>query len=341
VLVFIARRLLMLPLVLFGVTVLITGIMQLLTPAQRAAAYVVSDQQANQIPLIIQQYGLDQPWHIQYVRWIRNVFEGNLGYSRTTNEPVLTTLIRRFPTSAEIALLAFFPVIGVGIWFGTAAALQRDRLVDQIVRVVSVVGWSIPTFVLGIWLLVIFYGLLGWFSPGRLSTPFVIEMAQGGFRRVTGFMTVDSLINGRWDIFVDAVRHLVLPVLTLSTVLSAQIMRVMRSSMLDTLGEDYVRTAKAKGLPKRQVELKHARRNALIPVVTLSGFVFVGLINGVVITETVYNIPGLGSWAASAALSLDIASVLGFAMFTALAAVLANLSVDILYGILDPRIRYS
>lgn len=338
---FIARRLLMLPLVFFGVTIIIVLLMQLLSPAQRAAAYIRSDNQANQIPQIIQQYRLDDPWYIQYGLWLGRLADGDLGYSRTTNEPVLTTLQKRFPTTAELALFAILPVVGVGIWLGTAAALNRDGVVDQVVRVLSIFGWSIPTFVMGIWLLVIFYGLLGWFEPGRVSTEFTIQMATQGFQRYTGMLVLDSMLNGRFDIALDAFRHLILPTITLATVQSAQIMRVMRSSLLDALSEDYVRTARAKGLPQKVVDQKHARRNALIPVITLSGFVLIGLINGVVITETIFNYPGLGQWAAQAALSLDYASVLGFAVFTAIIVVFANLLVDVLYGLVDPRIRYG
>ncbi|NLG09771.1 MAG: ABC transporter permease [Deinococcales bacterium] len=339
---FIVRRLLLLPVVFVGVTLAIVLLMQLLTPYQRAAAYVQSEQQIRQIPAIIEQFGLEDPWYMQYGRWLGQVFEGNLGYSRTSREPVLTTLQRRFPVTLELALIAIIPVLGVGITMGTAAALNRDRFFDQFTRVVSVIGWSLPTFVLGIWLLVIFYGWLGWFQPGRISTRFAVELAgASGFTSYTRMLTIDSLLNGRLDIFLDALKHMVLPVVTLAVVQSAQIMRVMRSSLLDALGQDYVRTARAKGLPDRVVTRKHARRNALIPVITLSGFVLIGLINGVVITETIFNYPGLGQWAAAAATNLDYASVLGFAIFTAMMVVFANLLVDVLYGIVDPRIRYE
>jgi len=339
---FIVRRLLLLPVVFVGVTLAIVLLMQLLTPYQRAAAYVQSEQQIRQIPAIIEQFGLEDPWYMQYGRWLGQVFEGNLGYSRTSREPVLTTLQRRFPVTLELALIAIIPVLGVGITMGTAAALNRDRFFDQFTRVVSVIGWSLPTFVLGIWLLVIFYGWLGWFQPGRISTRFAVELAgASGFTSYTRMLTIDSLLNGRLDIFLDALKHMVLPVVTLAVVQSAQIMRVMRSSLLDALGQDYVRTARAKWLPDRVVTRKHARRNALIPVITLSGFVLIGLINGVVITETIFNYPGLGQWAAAAATNLDYASVLGFAIFTAMMVVFANLLVDVLYGIVDPRIRYE
>ncbi|HEX7005171.1 MAG TPA: ABC transporter permease [Trueperaceae bacterium] len=341
-LIFVIRRLLFLPVVFLGVTLFIVLLMQLLTPYQRAAAFVQNEQQARNIPAIIEQYGLTDPWYMQYGRWLSELLQGNLGYSRTTSQPVLETIQTRFPPTLELALFAIMPIIGVGIWLGTAAALNRDRFVDQLTRVISIVGWSLPTFVLGIWLLVIFYGGLGWFEPGRVSTRYVVELAGGGgFDRYTGMMTIDALLNGRLDVFWDAFMHLVLPVITLATVSSAQIMRVMRSSLLEVLSQDYVRTARAKGLEERVVNNKHARRNALIPVITLSGFVLIGLINGVVVTETIFNYPGLGQWAAQAAVNLDYAAVLGFAVFTAVAVVLANLLVDLLYGIVDPRIRYD
>lgn len=342
-LVFIARRVLFLPVVFIGVTLAIVLLMQLLTPYQRAAAFVQSEQQIRQIDSIIEQYGLTDPWYQQYYRWMSEVFQGNLGFSRTTNEPVLTTLRNRFPATLELAILAIIPVIGVGIWLGTAAALNRDKIIDQVTRVMSIIGWSLPTFVLGIWLLVIFYGALGWFQPGRISTTYLVEIAgtRSGFTHYTRMLSLDALLNGRFDIFLDALKHLVLPVITLAVVQSAQIMRVMRSSLLDALGKDYVRTARSKGLPERVVSHKHARRNALIPVITLAGFTLVGLINGVVITETIFNFPGLGQWAASSAINLDYAAVMGFALFTALMVVLANLLVDVLYGVIDPRIRYD
>lgn len=342
-LVFITRRLLLLPVVFVGVTLAIVLLMQLLSPAQRAAAYIQSEQQINKIDSIIEQFGLRDPWYQQYGRWLGQVFQGNLGYSRTSREPVMTTLVKRFPITLELAILAIVPVIGIGIAMGTAAALNRDKFLDQLTRVLSIVGWSLPTFVLGIWLLVIFYGWLGWFQPGMISTATELSIygANSGFQTYTRMLLIDSILNWRWDVFWDHLKHMILPVVTLSVVQSAQIMRVMRSSLLDALGRDYVRTARAKGLQERIVTHKHARRNALIPVITLSGFVLIGLVNGVVITETIFNYRGLGQWAAASAVNLDYASVLGFAVFTAMMVVLANLLVDILYGIVDPRIRYE
>jgi len=342
---FIIRRLLFLPVVFVGVTLGIVLLMQLLSPTQRAASYISSEAQLRNIEAIIEQHHLNDPWYEQYWAWLQAASRGNFGYSKVARLPVLDAIRARFPSTAELAFAAMLPVIGIGIWLGTAAALNRDRLIDQVVRVLSILGWSLPTFVLGIWLLVVFYGGLNWFAPGQINSQHAIDLANGvadgTFHRFTGFLTLDSLLNGRFDIFLDVLKHLVLPVVTLAAVSGAQIMRVMRSSLLDALGQDYVRTARAKGLPESVVNHKHARRNALIPVLTLSGFTIIGLLNGLVITETIYNYPGMGLFIATAATQLDYPAVLGSAVFTAIIVVLANLVVDVLYGLVDPRIRYA
>jgi len=342
---FIIRRLFFLPLVFVGVTLGIVLLMQLLSPTQRAASYVTSPQQLANVEAIIKRYHLDDPWYVQYWTWLTQAAHGNFGYSKVAKMPVLRAIRERFPSTLELALAALIPVVGVGIWLGTAAALNRDKLIDQVTRVMSIFGWSLPTFVLGIWLLVIFYGALNWFTPGQITGKHAIELANevanGTFHRYTHFLTIDSLLNRRFDFFLDDVKHLVLPVITLAAVSSAQIMRVMRSSLLDALGQDYVRTARSKGLAATVVNRKHARKNALIPVLTLSGFTIIGLLNGVVITETIFNYPGMGSFIANAATQLDYSSVLAAAVFTAIIVVLANLVVDVLYGFIDPRIRYN
>ncbi len=342
---FVFRRILYLPLVFFGVTLIIVLLMQLLTPAERASTFITSPAQLQNLDAVIKQYGLDKPWYDQYWKWIDHAFHGNMGYSRVAKMSVVDALKTTVPRTVVLALAALFPIVGVGIWMGTAAALNRDKVVDQISRVLAIVGWSLPTFVLGIWLLVIFYGGLDWFQPGQITPDHTILLANmqvnGTFHNFTGFLVLDALLNGRLGIFLDVVWHLVLPVITLSAVTSAQIMRVMRSSLLDALGQDYVRTARSKGLPQRVVNIKHARRNALIPVLTLSGFTIILLFNGVVITETVFSYPGMGQWLADAAINLDYSSVLGGAVFTAIVVVLANLVVDTLYALVDPRIRYT
>ena len=338
---FIVRRLLTLPLTLWVITAIIFALLQFLSPTKRAATFVQSEQQAQNIERIITQYGLDKPFYIQYGIWLREALKGNLGYSRTSNELVITTIKKRLPASVELALYAILPVIGIGFWLGTTAALNRNKLIDQLLRVMATLGWSLPVFLAAIWFLIIFYGGLGWFGIGRVSSKFITEIANGNISVPTGFMTIDAILNRRFDLLIDALLHLILPVITLVIVMNAQIMRVMRSSLLEALSQDYVRTAKAKGLSAKAVNLKHARRNALIPVITLSGLTIIGLFNGVIVTEVVFNYKGLGSWFVAAAANLDLPAVIGFALLTTFMVVLANLVVDILYIIIDPRIRYD
>jgi peptide/nickel transport system permease protein len=197
----------------------------------------------------------------------------------------------------------------------------------------------LPSFVWGLVILMLFYGSLNWFPPGRLSLDADLFVRAGQFQAYTGLMTLDALLNGQLWIFFDALRHLAGPALTLTMVSIALLVRVMRSSMLEVLNQDYVRTARAKGLDEPVVNTKHARRNALIPVITLSSLTIVGLLGGVVITETIFNFPGIGRWGAFAAQQLDIPGVTGFTMFVAALTVLGNLGSDILYALFDPRIR--
>ncbi|MDZ7800042.1 MAG: ABC transporter permease [Trueperaceae bacterium] len=338
---FIIRRLLALPVVLFAVSLVIVGLLQLLSPTQRASAFVTSPQQARNLDAVIEARGLDQPFPVQYWSWLTAVAEGNLGYSRTASMPVMEAIGRFLPATAELTLFSIIPVIGFGIWLGTQAALRRNTIVDQISRVIAIIGWSLPTFVFGIWILSWLYGGYGWFGIGRISNELQVAIAEGSIVQYTRFMTLDAILNGRWDMFVDALMHLVLPVVTLSAVVTAQIMRVMRGSLLEALSQDYVRTARAKGLEQRAINLKHARRNALIPVLTLSGLLIATLLNGTVVVETIFNYRGLGLWFATAAVQLDIPAVVGYGLVVAVIIVVVNLLVDIGYAVVDPRIRYD
>jgi dipeptide transport system permease protein len=338
---FIVRRLFLLPIVFFGTTFIIILLLQSLSPAQRAVAFVKSEAQLRNLDLIIKQYGLDKPAPVQYWNWLRELASGNLGFSKSVGEPVITAFKRRLPATVELAVLAFIPTILIGIWLGVVAALNRDRFLDQFSRTFTIFLLSLPAFVLALWLLTIFYSGLGWFGLGQVSNAHSLEIIRPDFQRYTGFLTLDSLLNGRFDILLDVLSHLVLPVVTLVAISSAQIVRVMRSSLLDTLSLDFVRTARAKGLDRSVVNRKHALRNAIIPIVTLASFTLVGLFNGVIITETIFVYPGIGSWIAKAALEFDVPTVLAGAVFTAITIVLANLLADILYAFVDPRIRYN
>lgn len=340
---YVLRRLLMLPFVLVGVSVLIFALLQLLSPFSRLAMYVNDPNQLKQGPEELQEMvealGLDDPIWVQYGRWLNEVLHGDLGWSESARQPVVRALVTRLPSTIELALFAVVPVIFGGIWLGKLTAVHQDKPLDHAGRVFAIVGWSFPTFVLGLLALFIFYGMLRWFPPGRLGIAASRIVNGASFRSYTGLLTIDAILNGSGFVLADALRHLIMPVVALAYLSWALIMRVMRSSMLEALRQDYVTTARAKGLRERVVINKHAKRNALLPVTTIAGTMFAGLMGGVVVTETVFNRPGLGSFAASAATQLDIPSVLGFVLFNGVVFVLVNLVVDVLYAYFDPRVR--
>jgi peptide/nickel transport system permease protein len=349
---YIIRRLLIIPVILIGVTLFIFAMLSMLTPYERAALYVQDIPKAQgAMDDIIKKYGLDDPIPLQYWRWLvgrrdpvsgkieGGVLRGDLGWSKVGKSTVSAVIARRLPATAELALWAAIPMIGIGIWLGVLSAVKHNKLPDQVLRVFSIVGWSIPTFVFGLIVLMVFYARLDWFPPGRLSDWAQRVVLSPGFNRYTNMNTIDALLNLRFDIFGDATRHLVLPVITLAYLNWAYMLRVTRSSMLDTLNQDYMTTARAKGLAENRIVRKHALPNALIPVITVGALLIIGLLNGVVITETVFNWPGMGSYLAEAALSLDVVSVLGITLISALILVGGNLLVDVLYGVVDPRIR--
>ena len=337
---YIIRRLLLLIPVLFGLAIFIFGITQFFSPFQRAALYVRSVKQLADLPAVIRLYGLDRPVPVQFVIWLQQVLAGNLGYSKIVSMPVGDAIWHFLPASLELAIFATPIIIFTGIFLGSKAAAHKDRPLDHGTRVIAIFGWSLPTFWLGLILMMLFYGYFrGFLPPGRLSTDIDILVKSAEFTRYTHINTIDAILNLNGRVLLDALRHLVLPVITLSVVNVAFIMRLMRSSMLESLGKGYILTARAKGLSERVVVNKHARRNALIPVITISGYLFAALANGVVITESIFNYKGLGWWAWQSAVHLDIPAILGFAMFNAVLFVLVNLVVDILYTRVDPRVR--
>ena len=289
---------------------------------------------AEDIAIIEKKYHLDEPDYVQYIYWLKGVLQGDMGYSHTAHIPVTKALVTKFAATFELAIVATFFAVIIGIGVGTKAAIKANSAFDQGTRVVSLVAVSIPVFWLGLILIWLFYLKLGWLPPsGRMDKQF-LEVP-----RPTGFLTIDSLLNLNFDMFVDVVKHLILPAITLTFASTALIVRMMRASMLEVLGAEYVRTARSKGLPERVVIRKHARRNALIPTTTVIGLSFGGLLGGAVLTETVFSWNGLGWWSARAALNLDTAGIMGFTLLTATIYVLANLTVDLLYAYLDPRVR--
>lgn len=350
---YIIRRLLVMPVILVGVSLLIFAMLQILGPVERSALYV-RDFPKNDaaVEAIIRRYGLDDPFPVQYWHWlvgqkdpetgetVGGVLRGDLGFSRTGREPVADLLLRRTPVSLELAIWSAFPIVIIGVWMGVIAALNHNKIIDQVVRVFAIIGYSFPTFVFGLLMLLFFYAQRQWFPPGRLSTDYALIISNPDlFTTYTGMHSFDALLNLRFDVFIDSLRHLVLPVITLSYLSWALLLKVTRSSMLEALRQDYITTARSKGLAERTVINRHVLKNALIPVATVAGTTVAFLLNGVVITETIFNINGLGSAAAEAAVSLDVLTMLGYALFTAVLFIVVNLIVDITYGFLDPRVR--
>jgi len=332
---FVARRVLVTAPVLFLVT-LLGFVLTYLIPADPLAMVLSERAMAN--PEIVRAYrtrwGLDQPPHRRYLTYVGNLLRGDLGTSIATQQPVLDDLKAFVPATVELAVAAVAVAVVVGLPLGVLAAVRRDRTADHVARVGSLVGVSVPVFWLGLLALAVFYYRLRLApGPGRLDPQIVPP------EPLTGLLVVDSLVRGRWDALADALHHLALPALVLGAYVMGTITRVTRSSVLEVLAQDYVRTARAKGLPERAVIGRHALRNALIPTVTVVGLAFGNLMAGAVMTETIFAWPGIGRYAVDAASKLDFPAIMGVTLFVAVVYVSVSFLVDLAYGLLDPRIR--
>ena len=297
-------------------------------------------QQASQRPEIVaafkQRWGLDKPLYEQYFAFMGNLAHGDLGTSINTRRPIATDVSQFLPATVELSTAAILFALVVGLPLGTFAALHRDGLVDHVARLVSLVGVSIPIFWLATVSLVIFYAALQVaVGPGRLGPQVAAPPPS------TGFLTVDSLLAGDLPTFRSAVDHLMLPGIVLGSSVMGLITRVTRSSLLEVLGQDYVRTARAKGLVEHLVISRHALRNALIPTVTVLGLAYGSLLSGAVMTETIFAWPGLGRYAYQSAVTNDFPAIMGVTFVIALIYIVVNLLVDLAYALLDPQIRYS
>lgn len=326
------KRLLGLLLVVFGVS-LITFTISHLIPGD-PARLIAGDRASDALVAGIRhQLGLDLPLYQQYGRYVLDLVQGDLGTSIRTNRPVLEDLQAFFPATLELALVALFLAILVGVPLGVLSAVYHNRAIDQIARTLAVTGISTPAFWLGLGAIVLFYGHLGWLpGGGRLSEGLTPPST------ITGFYLIDALLEGNFSLFVDALKHLILPAATLGFVTLGVISRQIRSAMLDQLGEDYIRTARAYGLSKWTVILRHALPNALIPSVTVLGLTLGDLLYGAVLTETVFAWPGMGAYVVKSIQSLDFPAVMGFAILVSFIYVLLNMAIDLLYRVIDPRI---
>jgi dipeptide transport system permease protein len=318
-----------------GVTVVAFGLIRLIPgdPIQLLAGERGIDPARH--ARLMAEYGFDRPLWEQYLRYLGGVLQGDLGQSIVTKRPVLNEFMALFPATVELSVCALLLAVLIGLPAGVVAGVRRGSLFDHGLMGISLTGFSMPIFWWGLLLIILFSGILQW-TPvsGRISLLFF-------FPPVTGFMLIDSLLADQEGAFTSALSHLVLPSIVLATVPLAIIARQTRSAMLEVLGEDYVRTARAKGLPPSRVIGLHALRNALIPVVTVIGLQVGLLFSGAILTETIFSWPGIGKWLVDSIYRRDYPSVQGGIVLIASVVMLVNLFVDLLYGLINPRIRHA
>jgi peptide/nickel transport system permease protein len=331
---YVVRRLLFLVLVLFGMS-LVTFVVSHAIPADPARLLAGLEVTQDQVESVRREFGLDRPLPEQYVRFLGGLLRGDLGQSLSTRRPVRDDLEKFFPATLELGLAATGIALVIGIPFGIFAAVRHGKWVDHGTRMTALAGAALPVFWSGLMLQLVFYRHLGWLPAGG-------RLPQGQLppALVTGLYTVDALLAGHWSLAWVSARHLAMPALALSGVMLAGLARMVRSSLLDVLREDYIRTARAKGVAERLIVLRHAMRNALIPVLTVFGLQFGHLLGGAVLTETVFFWPGVGAYAVRAVTTVDFPAIMGAAMLLAAIYVVVNLLVDLSYTLIDPRIRY-
>lgn len=331
---YILKRLLLLIPVLIGVSIIVFAIMRVFSPDP---APIVLGQHATEASIDAwrEANGLNDPIYIQYWDFLKGIFTGDLGTSYYTKTPVLDEVISRFPATVELALCSIIFASVFGIIIGVISAVKKNSIFDNIGMVFALIGVSMPIFWLGLILIIVFSSVLGILPSGGRIDPMLQPHGM------TGLFLLDTLIIGDIEAFLDALKHIILPSLALGLSSMAIITRMTRSSMLETLSQDYIRTARSKGISESKVIRKHALRNALIPIVTVIGLQLGGLLGGAVLTESVFAWPGIGSYTVQAILKSDFPVVQGIVMLIAIIFVVMNLIVDIIYAFLDPRIKYS
>lgn len=331
---YIMKRILLLVPVLLGVSMIVFLVLHLFT-ADPAALMLGQHANTEQIEALREELGLNDPLYQQFGRFLWQLVHGDLGHSLMTKSPVTTEMLARFPATIELAFAAMLIATVVGITVGVISAVKQYSLFDYLSMVGALAGVSMPIFWLGLMLIILFSVNLGWL-PVASRIDIGLEPA-----RITGLYLVDSLITGNWAAFISSLKHLVLPAAALASYSMAIIARMTRSTMLEVVRQDYVRTARAKGLKESVVVYRHALRNAMIPVVTVIGLQMGSLLGGAVLTETVFSWPGIGGLLINAILAADYPLVQGCVLLIATVFVVVNLLVDLLYAFLDPRIRYS
>jgi len=320
--------------VLLGVSVLVFSFVHMI-PGDPALTMLGERATPEKVAEVRARLGLDRPIWQQYVLYFGHVLHGDLGVSVVRGDPVTTDLLRRFPATVELALAAIVLAVAIGIPIGIGSAVWRNSLLDSLARLGALTGVSMPIFWLGL--------MLAWFFGVQLRVlPTGFRLDSGTtFVPWTNFVMLDATLQGDWSALADALRHLVLPALALATIPLAIIARMTRASMLDVLSREYIRTAEAKGLSRQAVILRHALRNALLPVLTVIGLQVGHLLAGAILTETIFSWPGIGLWVYESIESRDYAIVQGASLFIAAIVVVVNLVTDLLYAAVDPRIKYE
>ena len=327
------RRLVALVPLLLGITVVLFFLTHLL-PADPVRVALGADASVEQVEAYRDQLRLDEPVWRQYVEYLSRLIQGDFGNSIISRRPVVDDLQAYLPATLELAVTSIIISTLVAIPLGVIAAVHRGRLPDRCAQVLSLFAVSMPVFWFGVLLQIVFYARLGWLPvSGRLSSDFTPPPT------ITGMYTVDGLLRGNVELFLDALKHLILPAIALSSINLAILARITRSSMLDVLGENYVVTARAKGLAERVVVYRHAFKNALLPIITIAGMRFGDLLAGAILTETIFSWPGIGRYAVYSISNVDYPALIGFAIVATLMYFLVNLAVDIVYAAIDPRIR--
>ena len=330
---FLGRRLTASLLVLFGITV-IAFVLTQMVPGDPALANLGKNATQEQIDNFNTVHGFDQPLPVQYAKYLGALLHGDLGVSQQTHNPVTTDLKSFVPATIELALLSVVIASVVGVAFGVIAALFRDRWPDYLLRIVSLSGISVPAFWLALLALYVFFfkwSLLP--GGGRLDSDLTPP------ETITGMYTLDSLLTGDWTVFGNALQHLILPAIVLALASIGLLTRYTRSAVLDVIDQDYVRAARAQGLPERTIVFGHVLRAALPAVITVIGLLFANVLTGAVLVENIFSWPGLGQYGFHAATTLDLPAIMGVSLFVALVYLAVNFVVDTLYGVLDPRIR--
>ncbi len=331
---YVIKRFLTIVPVLIGVSVIVFSFTHLI-PGDPAVAMLGERATPQRVAEVRAQLGLDQPLYTQYFIYVGKILHGDLGASILRGDPVLRDLVRRFPATVELAISAICIAIVVGVPMGIISAVWRNSFFDGFSRLVALTGVSMPIFWLGLMLAWCFGVVLGWLPTGfRLGTNVTLVT-------VTHFNILDSLLTGNWPALGSSLRHLILPAVALSTIPMAVIARMTRASLLEVLSQDYIRTAESKGLPQEAVILRHAMRNALLPVMTVTGLQVGRLLAGAILTETIFSWPGIGLWIYESIQARDYPIVQGATLFIATIFVMVNLLTDVLYATVDPRIKYD